>query len=93
MLAPGISDPDPQKEMPPGSGWSDADPDPGGKKAQKMYRFINFYDFLMSFLMIKLKTCWCTFSSLVFTPASGFICTFLGSWIRIPNIDYHILYM
>ena len=47
MLAPGVSDPDPQKEMPPGSGWSDADPDPGGKKAQKMYRFINFYDFLM----------------------------------------------
>ena len=35
---------DPHKEMPPGSGfaWTDADPDldPGGKKAQEMYRFI-----------------------------------------------------
>ena len=30
-----VSDPDPHKEMPPGSGsaWTDADPDPGGKKA------------------------------------------------------------
>ena len=29
-----VSDPDPHKEMPPGSGsaWTDADPDPGGKK-------------------------------------------------------------
>ena len=37
---------DPHKEMPPGSGsaWTDADPepDPGGKKAQKMYRFIRW---------------------------------------------------
>ena len=33
---------DPHKEMPPGSGsvWTDADPDPGVKKAQEMYRFI-----------------------------------------------------
>ena len=49
----GILDPDPHenlcgsetlKEIPPGSGsasaWTDADPDPGGKKAHKMYRFI-----------------------------------------------------
>ena len=30
-----VSDPDPHKEMPPGSGsaWTDADPDPGCKKA------------------------------------------------------------
>ena len=30
-----VSDPDPHKEMPPGSGsaWTNADPDPGGKKA------------------------------------------------------------
>ena len=29
-----VSDPDPPKDMPPGSGsaWTDADPDPGGKK-------------------------------------------------------------
>ena len=37
---------DPHKEMPPGYGsasaWTDAvpDPDPGGKKAYEMYRFI-----------------------------------------------------
>ena len=35
---------DPHKDMPPGSGsvWTDADPDPdpGGKKAKKMFRFI-----------------------------------------------------
>ena len=32
-----VSDPDPHKEMPPGSGspWTDADPDPGGKKPRK----------------------------------------------------------
>ena len=37
-----VSDPDPHKEMPLGSGftWTDADPDPGGKKAKEMYRFI-----------------------------------------------------
>ena len=37
-----VSDPDPLKEMPPGSGsaWTEADPDPGGKKAFEMYRFI-----------------------------------------------------
>ena len=28
-----VSDPDPHKEMPPGSGWTDADPDPRGKNA------------------------------------------------------------
>ena len=30
-----VSDPDPHKEKPPGSGsaWTDADPDLGGKKA------------------------------------------------------------
>ena len=30
-----VVDPDPHKEMPPGSGsaWTDADSDPGGKKA------------------------------------------------------------
>ena len=26
-------DPDPHKDMPPGSAWTDADPDPGGNKA------------------------------------------------------------
>ena len=33
---------DPHKEMSPGSGsaWTDANPDPGGKKAFKKYRFI-----------------------------------------------------
>ena len=33
---------DPQKDMPPGSGsaWTDADQDPGGEKAYKMFRFI-----------------------------------------------------
>ena len=35
LLKSSVSDPDPHKEMPPGSGsaWTDADPDPGGKKA------------------------------------------------------------
>ena len=34
-LSGSVSDPDPHKEMPPGSGsaWTDADPDSGGKKA------------------------------------------------------------
>ena len=35
---------DPHKDMPLGSGsgsaWTDSDPDPGGKKALKMFRFI-----------------------------------------------------
>ena len=26
-----VSDPDPHKQMPPGSAWTDSDPDPGGK--------------------------------------------------------------
>ena len=25
-----VSDPDPHKQMPPGSAWTDSDPDPGG---------------------------------------------------------------
>ena len=34
-LSSSVSDPDPHKKMPPGTGstWTDADPDPGGKKA------------------------------------------------------------
>ena len=37
-----VSDPDPHKDMPPGSGsaWTDVDPDPGVKKAWKICRFI-----------------------------------------------------
>ena len=38
-----VSDPDPHKEMPPGSGFAgtdaDLDPDPGGTKAEEMYRY------------------------------------------------------
>ena len=38
-LPDSVLDPDPHKEMPPGSGsaWTDADPNPGGKKAWEMY--------------------------------------------------------
>ena len=42
MIQISVSDRDPHKEMPPGSGsaWTDTDPDPGGKKAKEMCRFI-----------------------------------------------------
>ena len=45
-VADRVSDPDPHKDMPPGSGcaWKDADPDfdTGDKKASKIYRFIRW---------------------------------------------------
>ena len=42
MIQISVSDRDPHKEMPPGSGsaWTDTDPNPGGKKAKEMCRFI-----------------------------------------------------
>ena len=40
VLVGSVADPDPHLKSPPGSAWRDADRDPGGKKAYKMYRFI-----------------------------------------------------